>query len=212
MTSIFADDGNCIPCTVIEAGPCYVTGIKTNEKDGYNSVQLGFEEKKEKNSTNCPSREYIKPYEAICPIWDGRMFGMKVACFSCTTYQGKLPTISPYPTSGDPGTKYYRFYKQIDLRNYDLYLVDDVQPHTKGRQVHIVAFPVNCSTKEKDKIFQGQQFEQFTPDHEKFNTFFPKNKPNDYYKNGQKFFVNVNFVEKVSVDGGHWDTVKKKDH
>ena len=51
MTSIFADDGNCIPCTVIEAGPCYVTGIKTNEKDGYNSVQLGFEEKKEKNST-----------------------------------------------------------------------------------------------------------------------------------------------------------------
>jgi large subunit ribosomal protein L3 len=51
MTSVFSDDGNYIPCTVIEAGPCYVTGVKTAEKDGYNSVQLGFEEKKEKNSS-----------------------------------------------------------------------------------------------------------------------------------------------------------------
>ncbi|MBS1552121.1 MAG: 50S ribosomal protein L3 [Bacteroidetes bacterium] len=51
MTTIFENDGNAVPCTVIEAGPCYVTQIKKKDKDGYESVQLGFEEKKEKNST-----------------------------------------------------------------------------------------------------------------------------------------------------------------
>lgn len=51
MTTVFQNDGNAVPCTVIEAGPCYITQIKSKEKDGYESVQLGFEEKKEKNST-----------------------------------------------------------------------------------------------------------------------------------------------------------------
>lgn len=51
MTTIFENDGNAVPCTVIEAGPCYITQIKRKDKDGYESVQLGFEEKKEKNST-----------------------------------------------------------------------------------------------------------------------------------------------------------------
>jgi len=51
MTTVFEKDGNAVPCTVIEAGPCYVTQIKTNGKDGYESIQIGFEEKKEKNST-----------------------------------------------------------------------------------------------------------------------------------------------------------------
>lgn len=50
MTSIFSEDGKLIPCTVIEAGPCVVTQVKTNEKDGYESVQLGFGEVKEKHS------------------------------------------------------------------------------------------------------------------------------------------------------------------
>ena len=45
MTSIFDDNGVSIPCTVIEAGPCYVTQIRTIEKDGYEAVQLGFDEK-----------------------------------------------------------------------------------------------------------------------------------------------------------------------
>jgi large subunit ribosomal protein L3 len=45
MTSIFDDAGQVIPCTVIEAGPCYVTQIKTRERDGYEAVQLGFGEK-----------------------------------------------------------------------------------------------------------------------------------------------------------------------
>ncbi|MEE1945741.1 50S ribosomal protein L3 [Pedobacter sp. KR3-3] len=51
MTSIFDADGKNIPCTVIEAGPCVVTQVKTEEKDGYASVQLGFDEAKEKNTT-----------------------------------------------------------------------------------------------------------------------------------------------------------------
>lgn len=52
MTSIFDADGKNIPCTVIEAGPCVVTQVKTEEKDGYVSVQLSFDEAKEKNTTN----------------------------------------------------------------------------------------------------------------------------------------------------------------
>lgn len=51
MTSIFNEDGKNIPCTVIEAGPCTVTQIRTEEKDGYSAVQLGFGEKKEKNTS-----------------------------------------------------------------------------------------------------------------------------------------------------------------
>ena len=48
MTSVFSADGKNIPCTVIEAGPCVVTQVKTVEKDGYEAVLLGFGEAKEK--------------------------------------------------------------------------------------------------------------------------------------------------------------------
>ena len=51
MTSVFSADGKNVPCTVIEAGPCVVTQIKSVEKDGYAAVQLGFQEAKEKNTT-----------------------------------------------------------------------------------------------------------------------------------------------------------------
>ena len=51
MTQIFDDDGVAIPVTVIEAGPCYVTQIKTVENDGYSAVQLGFDEVKPKRLT-----------------------------------------------------------------------------------------------------------------------------------------------------------------
>jgi large subunit ribosomal protein L3 len=51
MTSLFAADGKHIPCTVIEAGPCVVTHVKTEETDGYNAVQLAFGEKKERRAT-----------------------------------------------------------------------------------------------------------------------------------------------------------------
>ncbi|MEP0823048.1 MAG: 50S ribosomal protein L3 [Ignavibacterium sp.] len=48
MTSLFDDNGQAIPCTVIEAGPCTITQVKTKEKDGYDAVQLGFDENKER--------------------------------------------------------------------------------------------------------------------------------------------------------------------
>ena len=51
MTSVFSADGKNVPCTVIEAGPCVVTQVKTVETDGYEAVQLGFGEVKEKNTT-----------------------------------------------------------------------------------------------------------------------------------------------------------------
>ena len=49
MTQIFTDAGEVVPVTVLQAGPCYVTQVKTNEKDGYESVQIGFGDIKEKN-------------------------------------------------------------------------------------------------------------------------------------------------------------------
>ncbi len=51
MTSVFSAEGKNIPCTVIEAGPCVVTQVKTVEKDGYSAYQLGFDPVKEKNVT-----------------------------------------------------------------------------------------------------------------------------------------------------------------
>ena len=51
MTSVFSADGKNVPCTVIEAGPCVVTQVKSVEHDGYEAVQLGFQEAKEKNTT-----------------------------------------------------------------------------------------------------------------------------------------------------------------
>lgn len=51
MTSVFDENGNNIPCTVLEVGPCVVTQIKTEETDGYNAVQLAFDEKKERKTT-----------------------------------------------------------------------------------------------------------------------------------------------------------------
>jgi large subunit ribosomal protein L3 len=59
MTSVFSADGKNIPCTVIEVGPCVVTQVKTDETDGYNSIQVGFEEKKEKSS-NKPEIGHFK--------------------------------------------------------------------------------------------------------------------------------------------------------
>ncbi len=53
MTSVFSADGKNVPCTVIEVGPCVVTQVKTEEKDGYKALQLGFEEAKE-NRTSQP--------------------------------------------------------------------------------------------------------------------------------------------------------------
>lgn len=60
MTQVFDETGAVIPVTVIEAGPCYVTQIKTPETDGYAAVQLGFEET-EPRRLNLPQRGHLKP-------------------------------------------------------------------------------------------------------------------------------------------------------
>ena len=50
MTSVFGANGKYVPCTIIEAGPCVVTQVKTKETDGYESIKLAFYEKKEKHT------------------------------------------------------------------------------------------------------------------------------------------------------------------
>ncbi|MBM3165672.1 MAG: 50S ribosomal protein L3 [Bacteroidetes bacterium] len=50
MTSIFSAEGKILPCTIIEAGPCVVTQVKTLDRDGYDAVQLGFGNRKDKNT------------------------------------------------------------------------------------------------------------------------------------------------------------------
>ena len=60
MTSIFDADGKNIPCTVIEAGPCVVTQLRTVDTDGYTAVQLAFDDKKEKNTTGSLKGHFAK--------------------------------------------------------------------------------------------------------------------------------------------------------
>ena len=51
MTSIFDEEGRQVPCTVIQAGPCVITQLKTVDNDGYAAIQLSFDDKKEKSTT-----------------------------------------------------------------------------------------------------------------------------------------------------------------
>ena len=60
MTSIFDAEGKNIPCTVIEAGPCVVTQLRTVDNDGYSAVQLAFDDKKEKNTTGSLKGHFAK--------------------------------------------------------------------------------------------------------------------------------------------------------
>ncbi len=72
MTQVFDENGNVIPCTVIEAGPCYVTEIRTEQSNGYSAVQLGFSETKPQRLTkgqlghlkrnNLPALRYLREF------------------------------------------------------------------------------------------------------------------------------------------------------
>lgn len=72
MTSIFSPDGKQTACTIIEAGPCVVTQVKTQESDGYNALQLAFGDKKEKHTlaaeknhfakANTPAKKFVKEF------------------------------------------------------------------------------------------------------------------------------------------------------
>ena len=60
MTSIFDENGKNVPCTVIEAGPCTVTQVRTKDADGYEAIQLAFEDKKEKHTTKAMQGHFAK--------------------------------------------------------------------------------------------------------------------------------------------------------
>lgn len=60
MTSIYSAEGKAMPCTVIEAGPCVVTQVKTQDRDGYDAIQLGFGERKDKNTPNALKGHFKK--------------------------------------------------------------------------------------------------------------------------------------------------------
>ena len=60
MTSIFDENGKNIPCTVIQAGPCVVTQVRTSEVDGYKALQLGFDDKADKRASNAAVGHFKK--------------------------------------------------------------------------------------------------------------------------------------------------------
>ena len=60
MTSIFDKDGKNVPCTIIQAGPCVVTQVRTKDVDGYDAIQLAFEDKKEKHTTRAMKGHFAK--------------------------------------------------------------------------------------------------------------------------------------------------------
>lgn len=60
MTSVYSAEGKATPCTVIEAGPCVVTQVKTQDRDGYEAIQLGFGERREKNTPNALKGHFKK--------------------------------------------------------------------------------------------------------------------------------------------------------
>ena len=60
MTSVYDENGNNIPCTVIKIGPCVITQIKTKEKDGYSGIQMAYDDKKEKSTSKAMLGHFTK--------------------------------------------------------------------------------------------------------------------------------------------------------
>lgn len=77
MTSIFGADGRNVACTLVEAGPCVVTQVKNEESDGYKAVQLGYGERKEKNTPSALKGHFAKakttPKKKVVEFRDFRM-------------------------------------------------------------------------------------------------------------------------------------------
>jgi large subunit ribosomal protein L3 len=83
MTSIYDANGHSVACTVIEAGPCVVTQVRTKDKDGYEAIQLGFGERKEKNTSKALLNHFKKagtsPKRKVLEFRDfGKFYGKEV--------------------------------------------------------------------------------------------------------------------------------------
>ncbi len=82
MTQIFSDKGQVLPVTVLEVGPCYVTQIRTNEKEGYSAIQIGYDETRRLNKPerghlkNLPSLKHLR--EVRTTQTDGYKVGQKL--------------------------------------------------------------------------------------------------------------------------------------
>jgi large subunit ribosomal protein L3 len=121
MTQVFMPDGSLIPCTVIEVGPCSVTQIKTQERDGYNAVQVGFLPKS--RGTNKPLRghfakhntqplRYLREFKAtgermisVGEILTLEVFneGERVDVAGTTKGRGFTGVVKRYGFAGNPG-------------------------------------------------------------------------------------------------------------
>ncbi len=122
MTQVFSEDGNALPVTIIEAGPCFVTQIRTLEKNGYSAVQLGYGEVKEKKLTSgqlghlkrndLPALRYLREFRIKKPdVKEGDKFdvsqfeiGGRVDVVGISKGKGFAGTVKRYNFRGGPQT------------------------------------------------------------------------------------------------------------
>ncbi len=156
MTQIFTEDGNMLPVSVIEAKPMYVTQVKTVEKDGYNAIQVGYDEKK-KSKTNKPLEGHFKK-SGVAPKKVLKEFrldsvegyevgqelkleemeeGMLVDVIGTSKGKGTAGTIKRWNQSRGPethGSKYHRGPGSIGAASYPARVIKGT--HMAGRMGH----------------------------------------------------------------------------
>ena len=121
MTQLFDDSGKAVPVTVIKAGPCYVTQVRTVDNDGYQAVQLGYEETKSQRLTggelghlkknDLPPLRYLKEFRTNEEIEEGQMLtvevfteGERVDVVGKSKGRGFAGVVKRYGFSGGPKT------------------------------------------------------------------------------------------------------------
>ena len=80
MTQVFTERGEAVPVTVIEAGPCWVTQVRTPRRDGYTAFQFGFEEVDAKRGMRSMTRTERGHLKAVCPLRPCRAFNADGGC------------------------------------------------------------------------------------------------------------------------------------
>lgn len=140
MTQIFVEDGSLVPVTVLEAGPCTVTQVKTIENDGYSAVQVGFTDKKEKHTTKPEqghfekagvsykrfvkefrlenSEEYVVGQEILADVFEA---GDKIDVSGTSKGKGYQGAIKRHNQSRGPmghGSKYHRQAGSMGMASY----------------------------------------------------------------------------------------------